>query len=73
MATSQTGFVASTIRKASVEKEAPATVNAKIARTICQSIERASILARENKLSNEKGLRLIRDACKAIAENRYRK
>lgn len=44
------------------------TDNANIARTICVNIERASILARENKLSNEKGLKLIRDTCSAIEE-----
>jgi integrase len=31
-------------------------------------MERAATLARQNKLSNEKGLRLIREACAAIAE-----
>ena len=44
------------------------TENAKIARTICVNIERASILAGDNKLSNEKGLKLIRDTCAAIEE-----
>ena len=44
------------------------TDNAKIARTICVNIERASTLARESKLSNEKGLKLIRDTCAAIEE-----
>ncbi len=44
------------------------TDNAKIARTICVNVERASILARDNKLSNEKGLKLIRDTCASIEE-----
>jgi len=44
------------------------TDNAKIARTICVNIERASKLASDNKLSNEKGLKLIRDTCAAIEE-----
>lgn len=44
------------------------TTNAKIARTICVNIERASKLATDNKLSNEKGLKLIRDTCAAIEE-----
>lgn len=44
------------------------TNNAKIARTICVNIERASKLATDNKLSNEKGLKLIRDTCAAIEE-----
>lgn len=44
------------------------TENPKIARTICVNIERASTLARYNKLSNEKGLKLIRDTCAAISE-----
>jgi integrase len=44
------------------------TENATIARTICINIERASKLAQDNKLSNEKGLKLIRDTCTAIEE-----
>src|SRR5580698_2584499 len=44
------------------------TDNKQIARTICVNVERASTLARENKLSNEKGLKLIRDTCAAIEE-----
>ena len=44
------------------------TNNAKIAKTICVNIERASKLAADNKLSNEKGLKLIRDTCVAIEE-----
>lgn len=49
-------------------KRSTGTDNAKIARTICVNVERAAILARENKLSNEKGLKLIRDTCAAIQE-----
>lgn len=45
-----------------------ATDNAKVARTISVAIERASILARKNSLSNEKALKLVRDTCTAIAE-----
>lgn len=44
------------------------TGNASIARTICVNIERASKLAQDNRLSNEKGLKLIRDTCSAIEE-----
>jgi len=44
------------------------TDNKKIAHTICMNIERASLLARDNKLTNEKGLKLIRDTCQAIEE-----
>jgi hypothetical protein len=44
------------------------TTNIKIAKTICVNIERASKLAGDNKLSNEKGLKLIRDTCAAIEE-----
>jgi integrase len=44
------------------------TNNAKIARTICVNIERAADLARQGKLSNEKGLKLIRETCSAISE-----
>lgn len=44
------------------------TPNAKIARTICVNIERAATLARQGKLSNEKGLKLIRETCAAIDE-----
>ena len=44
------------------------TENATIARTICINVERASKLAQGNKLSNEKGLKLIRDTCSAIEE-----
>jgi hypothetical protein len=35
---------------------------------ICLAVGRASSLARDNKLSNEKGLKLIRDTCTAIEE-----
>jgi len=44
------------------------TTNAKVARTICVNIEQAADLARQGKLSNEKALRLIRQACDAIGE-----
>jgi len=44
------------------------TDNQRIARTICVNIERAAILARQGKLSNEKGLKLIRETCAAIEE-----
>ena len=44
------------------------TENPKIARTICVNIERAATLARHNRLSNEKGLKLIRETCAAIAD-----
>jgi integrase len=44
------------------------TDNAKVARTICVNIERAAILARQGKLSNEKALKLIRETCAAIGE-----
>ncbi len=49
-------------------KRSTGTENAKIARTICVNIERAAILTRQGKLSNEKGLRLIRETCSAIGE-----
>jgi integrase len=49
-------------------KRTTGTENAKIARTICVNIERAATLARHNRLSNEKGLKLIRDTCAAISE-----
>jgi integrase len=44
------------------------TDNAKIARTICVNIERAATLARQGKLSNEKGLKLIRETRTSIEE-----
>lgn len=44
------------------------TENATVARTICVNVERASKLAQDNKLSNEKGLKLIRDTCSTIEE-----
>src|ERR1035438_2538255 len=44
------------------------TDNIRVAKTICLAVERASILARDNKLSNEKGLKLIRDTCMTIEE-----
>lgn len=44
------------------------TDNAKIARIICAALERASILARKGRLSNEKALKLIRETCNTIGE-----
>jgi integrase len=44
------------------------TTNQRIAKTICVNIERASVLARNGKLSNEKALKLIRETCSAIEE-----
>jgi integrase len=44
------------------------TENYRIAHTICVNIERAAILARQGRLSNEKGLKLIRETCSAIEE-----
>ncbi len=44
------------------------TSNQRIAKTICVNIERASVLARNGKLSNEKALKLIRETCSAIEE-----
>jgi integrase len=49
-------------------KRSTGTHNARVAKTICAAVDRASSLARENKLSNEKGLKLIRDTCAAIEE-----
>lgn len=49
-------------------KRTTGTENAKIARRICVDMERAATLARQGKLSNEKGLKLIRETCAAIAE-----
>ena len=44
------------------------TQNAKIARTICVNVEHAATLTRQGKLSNEKGLKLVRKTCEDIAE-----
>jgi integrase len=41
----------------------------RVATTICTAIERASLLARNGKLSNEKALKLVRDTGGAIEEN----
>ena len=49
-------------------KRSTGTDNAKIARTICVNIERAAILTRQGKFSNEKGLKLVRETSAAIAE-----
>jgi integrase len=44
------------------------TQNAKIARTICVSIEHAATLTRQGKLSNEKALKLVRETSAGIGE-----
>lgn len=44
------------------------TDNAKVASKITDTIDTASFLARRGKLSNEKALKLIREACDAIGE-----
>ncbi|HTY86290.1 MAG TPA: hypothetical protein VMB80_02395 [Candidatus Acidoferrum sp.] len=44
------------------------TSNRKVAETICVGVERAAMLTRQGKLSNEKALRLVRETCDAIAE-----
>ncbi len=49
-------------------KRSTGTENTKIARTICVNIEHAASLTRQGKLSNEKALKLVREACDAIAE-----
>ncbi len=49
-------------------KRTTGTENAKVARTICVNIERAATLARTNRLSNEKALKLIRETCGSIEE-----
>ena len=49
-------------------KRSTGTENAAIAKTICGAVQRAAILTRDAKLSNEKGLKLIRDTCTAIEE-----
>ena len=49
-------------------KRSTGTENAKIARTICVNVERAAVLTRQGKLSNEKALKLVRETCDAIAE-----
>jgi len=45
------------------------TENAKIAKTICANIERAADLARKNRLSNEKALKMIRETCACTEES----
>ena len=42
--------------------------NSKIARTIWVTVERAAVLTRQGKLSNEKAFKLVRETCAAIAE-----
>jgi integrase len=49
-------------------KRSTGTDNKRIALTICVNVERASVLARQGKLSNQRGLKLIRDTCSGIAE-----
>jgi integrase len=49
-------------------KRTTGTTNSRIAKTICVNIERAAVLARTGKLSNEKALKLIRQTCSAIGE-----
>ncbi|MEY4385169.1 MAG: hypothetical protein RLY20_452, partial [Verrucomicrobiota bacterium] len=49
-------------------KRSAGTDNGRVARVICAAVDRASRLARDNKLSNEKGLKLIRDTCQTIEE-----
>ncbi len=49
-------------------KRSTGTDNKRIATTICVNVARASELARTGKLSNAKGLKLIRETCAAIAE-----
>ena len=44
------------------------TDNARVAKSICLTLERASTLARQGKLSNEKALKLIRATCAGIEE-----
>lgn len=44
------------------------TANPRIAKTICMNIDRAAGLARSGKLSNEKALKLMREAHSAIEE-----
>jgi len=49
-------------------KRSTGTINPKIARQICIKVEHAATLTRQGKLSNEKGLRLVRETCAAIGE-----
>jgi len=44
------------------------TSNEKIANTICLNVERAADLTRAGKLTNEKGMQLVRETCAAIGE-----
>jgi integrase len=44
------------------------TDNARVAKSICSTLERAATLARQGKLSNEKALKLIRETGAAIKE-----
>jgi len=49
-------------------KRSAGTKNAKIARTICQAVERAADLTRAGKLTTEKGLKLVREVSGTIGE-----
>ena len=49
-------------------KRSTGTTNEKIANTICLNIGHAADLTRNGKLSNEKGLKLVRETCAAIGE-----
>jgi len=49
-------------------KRSTGTKNAKIARTICQAVERAADLTRAGKLTTEKGLKLVREVSGTIGE-----
>ncbi|MEI8290379.1 MAG: tyrosine-type recombinase/integrase [Verrucomicrobiota bacterium] len=49
-------------------KRSTGTTNEKIANTICLNVERAADLTRDGRLTNEKGLKLVRETCTAIGE-----
>lgn len=49
-------------------KRSTGTTNEKIANTICLNVEHAAMLTRQGKLTNEKGLKLVRETCAAIGE-----
>lgn len=42
--------------------------NIRVAKSICLTLERASTLAKQGKLSNEKAMKLVRETCAAIEE-----
>lgn len=48
------------------------TTDKRIAKTICSTLDRAAALARKSRLSNERALRLIREACAGIEETHGR-